>query len=42
MISPVSQKGEVVKAKKNFWKLETIEVYYQLQFLQIHAPTTAP
>lgn len=42
MISPVSQKGEVVKAMENFWKLDTTEVYYHLQFLQIHAPSTAP
>lgn len=42
IISPVSQKAEVVKAMKNFRKLETTEVYYHLQFFQIHAPSTAP
>lgn len=42
IIGPVSQKAEVVKAMKNFWKLETTEVYYNLRFLQIHAPSTAP
>lgn len=33
LISPVSEKAEVVKAMKKFWKFETTEVYYLLQFL---------